>query len=165
MYAPLWVWLFGQKEHSLRNLYRGLRCMQPGYISNQCADIDLHPMDFWTGNSDPSLIQFFTPDTDTNFKIANTALDPEDPVDDPFTHFRSTSANPPGGSNTPIFWELVPMYGEDSSLFNSNDQHGFTIQMGATSADGKSAHQLVVMKSDKCYHDTLPSVGELIVLV
>lgn len=57
------------------------------------------------------------------------------------------------------------MHGEDTSLFNSNDQHGFTIQMGATSADGKSAHQLVVMKSEKCYNDTLPSVGELMVLV
>lgn len=57
------------------------------------------------------------------------------------------------------------MYGEDHSLFNSNDRHGFTIQMGAVSADAKSAHQLVVMKSNNCYHDTLPSVGELVALV
>jgi hypothetical protein len=54
---------------------------------------------------------------------------------------------------------------EDDSLFNSNDQHGFTIQRGATSADGKAAHQLVIMESEECYHDVLPSVGELIVLV
>ncbi|KAF4763249.1 hypothetical protein HAV15_000547 [Penicillium sp. str.  len=181
MCPPLWVWLFKQKEHSLRILYRGLRCMQPGYISNQYANIDLHPMDFWTGDTDPSLIQFFTPDTDTNFKIANTALNPEDPVDDPFTwvramkhtqdfipqemHHQLHQAFSKYLRKSPIFWELVPMYGEDNSLFNSNDQHGFTIQMGATSADGKSAHQLVVMKSENCYHDTLPSVGELIVLV
>ncbi|CAI7653279.1 unnamed protein product [Penicillium discolor] len=187
MCPPLWVWLFKQKEHRLRNLYKGLRCMQPGSISNQYVNIDLHPMDFWTGETDPSLIQFFTPDTDTNFKIANTALNHEDPVDDPFTWVRAMKhtqdfipqemhhqlhqafskylRKSPGGSNTPIFWELVPMYGEDNSLFNSNDQHGFTIQMGATSADGKSAHQLVVMKSENCYHDTLPSVGELMVLV
>lgn len=104
--------------------------MLPGYISNQRADIDLHPMDFWTGDTDPSLVQFFTPDTDTNFKIANTALDPEDPVDDPFTWVRVMKhtqdfipqemhhqlhqaflkylRKSPGGSNPPIFWQPVP---------------------------------------------------------
>ncbi|KAK4868245.1 hypothetical protein LT330_007443 [Penicillium expansum] len=184
MCPPLWVWLFGQKEHSLRKLYKNLRYMQPGYISNQCCNIDIHPMDFWTGDTDPSLVQFFTPDTDTDLKIANTALNPKNPVDDPFTRaqamkhaqdfipqemhhklhqaFSKYLRKSPGG--TPIFWDLVSME-EDESLFNSNDKHGFTIQMGATSADGKTAHQLVVMESDNCYHGILPSVGELMVLV
>ncbi|KAJ5518834.1 hypothetical protein N7453_001256 [Penicillium expansum] len=202
MCPPLWVWLFGQKEHSLRKLYKNLRYMQPGYISNQYCNIDIHPMDFWTGDTDPSLVHFFTPDTDTDLKIANTALNSKNPVDDPFTraramkhaqdfipkrctisstrHFRSTSANPPEvppfsgtwsrKSKFPVETTQRLILGkcsmeEDESLFNSNDKHGFTIQMGATSADGKTAHQLVVMESDNCYHDILPSVGELMVLV
>ncbi|CAG8895611.1 unnamed protein product [Penicillium egyptiacum] len=147
-------------------------------------------MDFWAGDTDPSLIQFFTPDTDTdtntNFKIANTALDPGNPVDEPFiwvwamkhnqdfipqemhhhlyNAFSKYLRKSPGGSNTAIFWDPVLME-EDDSLFNSNDQHGFTIRRGATSADGKTAYQLVVMKSENCYHGVIPSFGELIVLV
>ncbi|CAG8318576.1 unnamed protein product [Penicillium nalgiovense] len=184
--TPICIWLFEQKEQSLQQLHRELRYMGPGYITNQVTNIDIHPMDFWTGDTDPSLVQFFTPDTDTDFKIANTALDPEDPVDDPFAWVRAMKDSQdftphemhhqlykafskylrksPGGNKTPIFWNMVSME-EDDGVFNSNDQHGFTIQRGATSADGKAAHQLVVMESEECYHDVLPSVGELIVLV
>jgi hypothetical protein len=54
---------------------------------------------------------------------------------------------------------------EEGSLFNSNDLHGFTIQSGATCADAKSSHRLVVMKSDQLYHTTLPSIGEVVVLL
>jgi hypothetical protein len=32
--------------------------MEPGYITNQATNIDIHPMDFWTGDTDPSLIEF-----------------------------------------------------------------------------------------------------------
>ncbi|KAJ5164889.1 uncharacterized protein N7500_006719 [Penicillium coprophilum] len=184
--TPPWIWLFQQKEHRLRLLHRELCRLEPGYMSNQYTDIDIHPMDFWTGDTDSSLIQFFTPDTDTTFKLANTALDPEDPLDDPFTWAREMKDDQdfipkemhhqlhrafsnylrksPGGNKPPIFWKLASM-GDEDGLFNSNDRHGFTIERGAISADGKTAHQLVVMKSDDCYHDILPSVGELIVLV
>ena len=84
-------------------------------------------MDFWTGDTDPSLVQFFTPDTDTDLKIANTTLNPKNPVDDPFTRARAMKhaqdfipqemhhklhqafskylRKSPGG--TPIFWDLV----------------------------------------------------------
>ncbi|KAI1831397.1 hypothetical protein DTO013E5_9237 [Penicillium roqueforti] len=183
---PLWVWLFKEKKKSLRQLHKELLHMEPDYIPNQVSNIDIHPMDFWTGNTDRSLIQFFTPDTDTTFKIANSALDPEDPVDDPFTWVRAMKTNQDfvpqemhyqlykafskylrksqRGSNTPIYWDLIPME-EDKSLFNSNDKYGFTVQRGAVNADGKGAHQLAVMTSEECYHDTFPSVGELIVLV
>ena len=127
--TPVWIWLFEQKEHSLQKLHRELRYMEPGYITNQATNIDIHPMDFWTGDTDPSLIEFFAPDTDTDFKIANTALDPEDPVDDPFTWVRAMKDSQdftphemhhqlykafskylrksPGGNKTPIFWDLV----------------------------------------------------------
>ncbi|KAJ5836339.1 hypothetical protein N7447_002365 [Penicillium robsamsonii] len=184
--TPPWIWLFEQKEHRLRQLHRELCHLEPGYISNQYTDIEIHRMDFWTGDTDPSLIQFFTPDTHTTFKIANTALDPEDPLDDPFTWAREMKDDQdivpkemhhqlhrafsnylrksPGGNKIPICWELVSMR-EEESPFNSDDRHGFAIEKGAISADGKTAHQLVVMKSDECYHDILPSVGELIVLV
>lgn len=54
---------------------------------------------------------------------------------------------------------------EDGDLFNSNDHHGFTIEKGATCADAKAAHQLVVMKIHQCHHEILPSIGELVVLL
>ncbi|KAJ5958875.1 uncharacterized protein N7479_006025 [Penicillium vulpinum] len=185
MCRPLYIWLFKQKEHRLQKLYNELCDMEPGYITNQFADIDIHPMDFWTGETDPSLIQFFAPDTDTIFKIANTPLDPEDPLDDPFTRARDSKyqvfvrqemhhslhmafskylRKSPGGSKSPDLWSLVSMR-DGESLFNSNDRHGFTIENGAKSADGMTSHQLVVMKSQSCYHEILPSVGELLVLV
>ncbi|CAI7647238.1 unnamed protein product [Penicillium glandicola] len=184
--APRTIWLFEQKRHRLRQLQRELRHMKTGYISNQSTDIDIHPMDFYTGDTDPSLIQYFTPDTKTDFQIANTTLDPENPVDDPFTWVRGLKINKdfipvemhhqlheafskylrksPNGNMPPIYWDPVPMH-EDQSLFDSSDRHGFTIESGAVNADGKNAHRLVVMKSNDCYHDILPSVGELIVLV
>ncbi|KAJ5199379.1 hypothetical protein N7491_000064 [Penicillium cf. griseofulvum] len=183
--TPIWIWLFKQKKSSLWQLYKELRHMEPGHLPNQVTNIDIHPMDFWTGDTHSSLIHFFIPDTETTLKIANTALDPEDPLDDQFTWARKMKddedlihqelhyelyrsfvnylRHSPEGNKVPCFWQLVSMR-EDEGLYNSNDQHGFTIEKGARSIDGNS-HQVVVMKSEKCYHDTLPSTGELIVLV
>lgn len=54
---------------------------------------------------------------------------------------------------------------EDNTLFNSNDHHGFSIESIATCADSKASHQIVIMKEDRCYHESLPSAGELFVLL
>jgi hypothetical protein len=124
---PLWLWLFKQKKSSLWELENELRHMEPGHLSNQVTNIDIHPMDFWTG--DTSLIEFFIPDTETTLKIANTALDPEDPLDDQFTWARQMKddgdiihqelhyelyrsfvnymRHSPGGKKVPCFWKLV----------------------------------------------------------
>ena len=127
---PLWVWLFKEKKNSLRQLHKQLLQMEPDHMPDQVSNIEIHPMDFRTGNTDTSLIQFFTPDTDTVFKIANTALDPEDPVDDPFTWVRAMKKNQHfipremhyqlykafskyvrkslRGRNSPIYWDPIP---------------------------------------------------------
>lgn len=89
---PLWVWRYQQKAHCLRSLYPGFRHMEPGYISSD-AYVELHSMDFGTGHTDPSFTQFFAPDTDTQIRIDNTTLNPEDPLDDPFTWARMTKEN------------------------------------------------------------------------
>ncbi|KAJ5794779.1 hypothetical protein N7457_001378 [Penicillium paradoxum] len=185
--APSWVWRYKQKALCLQDIDRELRHMEPGFISNEYCDIDIHPMDFWTGDTDPSFIQYFIPDIDTEVQIDNTALNPEDPLDDPFTWARETKENKdtfgsqemhhslhaafskyirksPNGHRPPVFWDPVSMR-EEASLFNSNDRHGFTIESAATCADSKAAHQLVVMKSDRCYHKFLPAIGELVVLL
>jgi hypothetical protein len=88
MPEPLWKWRYQEKEAFLLSLYRGLRYLGPGYISNKFREIDIHPMDFWTGDTDPSFIPYFSPDTKTTSRIANTNLNPENPVDDPFTWAR-----------------------------------------------------------------------------
>lgn len=95
MPKPLWKWRYEQKEELLLALYRGLSHLEPRYITNELEEFDLHPMDFWTGDTDPSFIPYFFPDTETSTtsKIANTNINPEDPVDDPFTWAREMKSH------------------------------------------------------------------------
>ncbi|KAJ5576014.1 hypothetical protein N7535_002940 [Penicillium sp. DV-2018c] len=185
MPKPLWKWRYERKEEILLSLYRGLRYLGPGYISNKLRDIDIRPMDFRTGDSDPSFIPYFFPDMETTSKIANSGVNPENAVEDPFTGAREikSSGSHPRGMHHALYaafskylrrcsrdrhqsawWDPVSME-EDQTLFDSNDRHGFTIQSGATCADAKSSHHLVVMTSNKLYHETLPSIGEVVVLL
>ncbi|KAJ5135127.1 uncharacterized protein N7515_004405 [Penicillium bovifimosum] len=186
MPKPLWKWRYEQKEDFLLFLYRGLSHLRPGYISNKLQGFDIHPMDFWTGDTNPSFISYFFPDTETTSKIANTNVNPQDPVDDPFTWARRMKSfegsdsdemhhalyaafakylrKSPGGKHQSAWWDPVPT-DEEKSLFNGNDRHSFTVQSGARCADAKSSHQLVVMKSNQLHHETLPSIGEVVVLL
>ncbi|KAJ5145956.1 uncharacterized protein N7515_000520 [Penicillium bovifimosum] len=186
MPKPLWKWRYEQKEEFLHAMYQGLSHLGPRYITNELEEFDLHPMDFWTGDTDPSFIPYFFPDTETTSKIANTNINPEDRLDDPFTWAREMKSHEgldshklhhalyaafskylrksPGGKHQSAWWDAVSMK-EGKSLFNSNDRHGFTIQSGARCVDAKSSHQLVVMKSNQLCHETLPSTGEVVVLL
>ncbi|KAJ5576060.1 hypothetical protein N7535_002986 [Penicillium sp. DV-2018c] len=186
MPTPLWKLRYRRKEKILRALYPGLKQLRPGYVSNEHGEVDIHPMDFWTGDTDPSFVQYFFPDTETTSTIANSKVNPEDPVEDPFSGAREWEGldgphsremhhelyaafskylrRSSRGKHQSAWWDPVSMK-EDASLFNSNDRHGFTVQSGAMCADAKSSHQLVVMKSSKLYHETLPSTGEILVLV
>jgi hypothetical protein len=46
---------------------------------NSDKTINIHRIDFVSGKTDISLADYFTPDKETEFKIANTTLDPNKP--------------------------------------------------------------------------------------
>ncbi|KAJ5562613.1 hypothetical protein N7461_001374 [Penicillium sp. DV-2018c] len=147
MPKPLWKWRYERKEEILLSLYRGLRYLGPGYISNKLRDIDIRPMDFRTGDSDPSFIPYFFPDMETTSKIANSGVNPENAVEDPFTgarEMKSSGSHPRGMHHA--------LYAAFSKYLRrcSRDRH-------------PSAWWDPV--SNKLYHETLPSIGEVVVLL
>lgn len=86
---PPWVWLYKHKEEQLRTLLSQLRHQGPHPVfKNTCHDIEIHPLNFFTGETDPSMFEFFAPDCYTHVDIASTRLDPNSPFDDEFSRMR-----------------------------------------------------------------------------
>jgi hypothetical protein len=90
--------------------------MEPGYITNQATNIDIHPMDFWTGDTDPSFIartQVNGSSTGSSGSSAVLAILKSVSVSGAKMHHQLYKAfskylrKSPGGNKTPIFWDLV----------------------------------------------------------
>ena len=75
---PPWVWRYKQKQEQICDLLIML-LHDPSdtrYI-DPFEKIEVHTMDYMTGETDPSMVEYFTPDIYTEFDIANTTLDDE----------------------------------------------------------------------------------------
>ncbi|KAJ5775734.1 uncharacterized protein N7511_000745 [Penicillium nucicola] len=186
--TPLWVWLYGEKESRMEDLLWDLEDEDSGALDSYYTTyrIKLHQMDFATGATSSSMVQYYKPDRKTDFQVKNTSLDPKNPKDDMYLSMLEKKNNPdfdglklhqqlrksfskyithsPNGRRAGPGWQFInPEEGGD--LYNSNDKHGFIIDQGAASVSASASHQVVIMNSEDCYKINTPSTGEIIVLL
>ncbi|KAJ5317428.1 hypothetical protein N7508_001936 [Penicillium antarcticum] len=193
--TPLWVWRYDHNEFLIEYLLRNLeggksRPIQPfpskDHVSLHKMDFVTGAIDFVTGATSSSMVQYFKPNRRTEFQIRNTSLDPKNPKDDMYLSMLEKKNSPsfdsqrlhqqlrksfskyithsPNGRTAVDGWQFInPQEGGD--LYNSNDKHGFIIDQGAASVSASASHQIVIMNSEECHNINTPSTGEIIVLL
>ncbi|CAG8216551.1 unnamed protein product [Penicillium salamii] len=186
MIPPNWVSLYRRKVSQLCELQSTLEDQKSHSTlkkqRNSCfatisnATIEIHSMDFATGAT-RCMLGHFSPDVENAMEICSDDFsklrelmnkyqrtDRSSMQETLLRTFIRYSRN--GKFCDPGPWTPSCQFTQDTgNLFNSSDKHGFTIESGATMADTVSGHRIVIMKSDSLVEKTLPSVGEILVLV
>jgi hypothetical protein len=141
--TPTWVWMYEKKESLIEDLLCDLinddsRAVDSERYTNNAEfystdfsthRLKLHKMDFVTGATSSSMVQYYKPNRTTKCKIGNTSLDPKNPTDDLFLFMLNEKNDPkfdgqklhqqlrrsfvkyithsPGGSTAPSGWQFI----------------------------------------------------------